>query len=323
MSKSVGTILITGGTSGLGYACAVELARRKPNHEIILASRTNTNDASGRIKRLLTQQNVSFLPLDLSSLAKVREFAKEYSTKAYPPISALLLNAASQYPKGLIFTDDGIEKTFAVNHVGHALLFYLLRPYLAPNVRIIITTSGTHDPEEKTGMPDAEYVSAEEMAHPPPSSREEPGRKRYTNSKLCNVLWTYALHDHIANSKPTKQWTITTYCPGLIPGTQLAREAGPFARFGWHHILPHIIWFLRIVFSPRIFKVQETAASLAKLAIDPRFEGVSGKYFHTHEIEVKSSKASYDKDKQLDLWLWTAKFVAMDDEEAQAFENLE
>lgn len=330
MSKSSSTILITGGTSGLGYECALAIARQKPECTIIIASRSNTDNASAKINQALHQTNVSYLALDLSSLAQVRAFATSYSAKSFPPISALVLNAGLQFPYNVSYTGDGIEKTFAINHVGHALLFYLLRPHLAPHARIVLTSSGTHDSAQKTGVPDAKYTTAEELAHPTPESAKNQGRQRYATSKLCNVLWTYALHDHIAKASSTtsssssssKNWTVTAFDPGLMPGTGLARDAGVVLQFLFTKVLPHLIWLLRRLVSPNVHSPRESGEALARLAVAEDVEGVSAKYFEGMK-EIKSSVDSYVKEKQEDLWLWTAKFVAMDEAEVRSFETLE
>lgn len=324
MSKSTSTILITGGTSGLGYECALAVARQKPDCTVIIASRSNPDNAAAKINQALHQTNVSYLLLNLSSLAKVREFATSYSAKSLPPISALVLNAGLQFSHGVSYTGDGVENTFAINHVGHALLFYLLRPHLAPNARVVITSSGTHDPAQKSGLPDAKYTTAEELAHPTPESAKNQGRQRYATSKLCNVLWTYALHDHMATSSSGKGWTVTAFDPGLMPGTGLAREAGPVLQFLFTRVLPHLIWLLRRLVSPNVHRPRESGEALARLAVGQDVEGVSGKYFEGMR-EIQSSVESYVKEKQADLWAWTARFVAMgeDEDEVRSFERLE
>jgi NAD(P)-dependent dehydrogenase (short-subunit alcohol dehydrogenase family) len=321
MSKPSSTILITGGTSGLGYECALHLARQKPDYVIVIASRSNNDDVAGSINKTLHQTNVTYLPLDLSSLTKVREFAASYSTKSFPPIAALVMNAGLQFPSGVSYSVDGIEKTFAINHVGHALLFYLLRPHLASNARIVIIASGTHDPAVKTGVPDAKYTTAEELAHPTLESAKNKGRQRYATSKLCNVMWMYSLHNHLIKAASGKKWTVTAIDPGLMPGTGLARDAGAPVRFVFTKVLPHLIWLLRLLFSPNVHSPQESGMALARLAVGEDVEGVSGKYFEGMK-QIRSSVESYVKEKQEDLWKWTLKFVAMDDEEVRKFEEL-
>jgi len=157
-------VLITGGTLGLGFECALDIARQCPSYLVVIASRSDTNGAAASINKALHQENTVFLPLDLSNRTKVRSFVTTWESKHYPPIQALLLNAALQFPDGLCLTEEGMESTFAVAHVGHALLFHLLFPHLADGARVVVTSSGTHDPALKSGLPDAVYTTAEELA---------------------------------------------------------------------------------------------------------------------------------------------------------------
>lgn len=146
MSKLTGTVVVTGGTLGLGYQAALHIAQQRPDYQVIVASRKDSDTSAAAINKATGRNNATYLPLDLSSLANVRAFADAYSKQGYPPIKALLLNAGLQITTGVSYTTDGFETTFGVNHVGHALLFYLLRPQLAPDARIVITASGVHDP---------------------------------------------------------------------------------------------------------------------------------------------------------------------------------
>jgi len=316
------TVLVTGGTSGLGFYCALDIARQHPEYLVVLASRSDRDSAATSINNTLRQKNVTFLPLDLSKPASVRSFVKDWDTKNFPPIQALLLNAGLQFPDGVVETDDGMESTFAVNHFGHALLFHLLSPHLADKSRIVITASGTHDPAQKSGLPDAKYTTAEELAHPTPESAKNVGRQRYATSKLVNVMWGYALHRRFARISEKKKASVISFDPGLMPGTGLARESPAYLQWIWNHLLPRIIPLLRRLISPNIHLPQESAASLARLAVSPDLEGVSGVYYEGKK-EIKSSDASYDEEKQEDLWEWTVKNAATDEEETRKFEKLD
>lgn len=311
------TIIITGGTSGLGYQCALKLAGQHPDVNIIIASRTDINQAAASINAKTGLTNVSYMPLDLCSLAAIRAFASSYAQQQHAPISALVLNAGLQFLETEIYSADGIETTFAANHVGHALLFYLLRSHLADNARIVLTSSGGHDPAQKTGMPDAEYTSGEALAHPPIS---KPGQQRYTTSKLCNVLWMYALVRHIKSAD--KHWTVTAMDPGLMPGTGLARDFPVLLRWLWISILPHILPLVRIIVGfSNVKTTAESGASLARLAVAKEVEGITAVYFEGAK-EIKSSVESYDEVKQEELWEWTEKFVTKDEEELKSFKTL-
>ncbi|KAK3375437.1 hypothetical protein B0H63DRAFT_496601 [Podospora didyma] len=319
------SVIITGGTSNLGYHAAATIAREHPDYLVVISSRSDGNDAAGRINKALGQSNVVFLKLDLAGLDSVRAYADNLRrlSKEFPPIQALLLNAGLQFPgqtrKAAV---TGIEQTFAINHVGHALLFHLLYPLLLPapgggGARVVITSSGTHDPDQKTGgFPVPVFTTAEEVAHPPPAvataaaaAAAGDGRVHYSTSKLCNVLWAYALNRRLQQQR-APQITVTVFDPGLMPGTGLAREYGRVSRFVWNKILPRMLPVIRLAMgSDNVHTAEKSGANLARLAVGPDVEGISGKYFEGAK-EIPSSKASYDQSKQDDLWAWTIDFLA-------------
>ncbi|OBT77052.1 hypothetical protein VF21_02901 [Pseudogymnoascus sp. 05NY08] len=312
------TALITGGTANLGFQCALGIAQQHPEYLVVICSRSDPNSAAASINETTHQKNVIFLPIDLSSLANVRAFAESWKIKQFPTIIALALNAGLQFPGEVQMSGDGIESTFAINHVGHALLFHLLFPHLADKARVAITSSGTHDPAQKTGLPDAEYVTAEQLAHPTPESAKSAGRQRYASSKLANVMWTYALHRRLSTMSERKL-TVVAFDPGLMPGTGLARDGNSLEKFLWFRLLPRILPLLRFIISPNIHTPQESGANLTRLAVGADVEGKSGVYFEGKEI-IKSSKDSYDESKQEDLWEWTIKATATSEDERREFE---
>ncbi|KAJ9616883.1 hypothetical protein H2200_000603 [Cladophialophora chaetospira] len=318
MANSTRSILITGGTTGVGFYAAAEIARNCPDHCIVIASRKDADQSAKAINDKLRQNNVQFLPLDLGDLKNVRSFVETWKEKHFPPLSALILNAGLQFPHEIHYTADGFEATFGINHVGHALLFHLLQPYLAHEARIVITASGTHDPAQKSGLPDAKYATAEELAHPTGKELTVDGRGRYSNSKLCNILWTYALARRL-EKLPGKKWTVVAFDPGLMPGTGLAREYNAFLRFLWHHVLPPIIPLLRLVLFHNIHKPSESGASLVWTALDAKEKAANGIYYEGRK-HIKSSVNSYNEADQEELWAWTVKTLAATETERHQFE---
>ncbi|KAI1211979.1 NAD(P)-binding protein [Annulohypoxylon truncatum] len=315
------TIIVTGGTVGLGYYTALEIAKAHPEYLVVVSSRTDREHAADAINKTLGQRNTVYIPLDLSNLQKVRAYAEDWAAKSYPPIQALVFNAGLQFPGGLTKTVDGLESTFAINHVGHALLFHLLCLYLAPKARVVITSSGTHDPDQISGgMPKPKYISAEVLAHPTAATATDPGRKRYVESKLANVLWGYALGRRLQERVPERGITVTSFDPGLMPGTGLAREANAFEKFLWMRVLPKLIPLIRALIFSNVHRPQESAVALARLVIGADVEGESGKYFEGMKV-IKSSKDSYDVAKQDDLWMWTVGYLAKGDGERERFEQ--
>jgi NAD(P)-dependent dehydrogenase (short-subunit alcohol dehydrogenase family) len=248
--------------------------------------------------------HVEAMALDLASLDSVRAFAKELqrrvSTNELPPLRALVCNAGLQ--GGKTFTADGFETTFGVNHLGHFLLVNLLLPSLKAPARIVVVSSGVHDPAKKTGMPDPAWNAPAALARGEmgpaaqgDSASADSGR-RYTTSKLANVYFTYEL----ARRLPAGV-TINAFNPGLMPGTGLAREYPAPFRWLWLHVLPRMIPLLRLVRSPDIHTVDASGAALAWLVTDPALAETSGKYF-SGRTEIRSSEASYDVARASELW---------------------
>ncbi|KAI8952128.1 dehydrogenase/reductase [Xylaria longipes] len=312
--------IVTGGTLNLGYFAALEIARQHPDWLIVVCSRSDRERAADTINKTLKQSNVVFMPLDLSDPKSVRNFAKDWSNRNHPPIQALCLNAGLQFPNQIVYTPEGIEFTFAIAHVGHSLLFHLLCPHLASGARVVLTSSGTHDPAMKTGFPDAIYTTAEELAHPPPAIANGPGRRHYANAKLANVIWTYALHKQLKQKIPDRGIAVNAFDPGLMPGTGLAREYSAMERFIWEKVMPKLTPVLKIVMMENIHNPNESGASLARLAASDETAGISGKYFEGRK-EVQSSKDSYDEKKIEDLWQWTVNYCAQDEAEAARFKS--
>lgn len=232
--------IVTGGTNNLGYCAALEIARQHRDWLVVVCSRSDRERAAEKINTALKQNNTVFMALDLNDTKKVRSFADEWISKNHPPIQALLLNAALQFPHEMILNSENIESTFAISHVGHALLFHLLCPRLAPNARVVVTASGVHDPLQKSGFPDATYTSGEDLAHPPPAMANRPGTGHYTNTKLANIMWVYALSKRLNERVPDRGIKVNAFDPGLMPGSGLAREYKGFMRFAWFKIFPHV-----------------------------------------------------------------------------------
>jgi len=242
------------------------------------------------------------MQLDLSSFEAVRRFVAEFASKKkdLPPLYSLVLNAGLQFTKHTL-SKDGFEQTFAVNHLGHFLLAHLMLSHFPKDRagRIVFVASGVHDPLQKTGIPDPIYKTAKELANAKPAEGEDVGtfgQRAYSNSKLCNVLCGYEFARKLAQYQPNLKISVTSMDPGLMPGTGLARDYSGGMQFAWNWILP-----LARPFLPNTHTAAVSGTALAKLAVDPAFEGVTKKYFQGAK-EINSSKDSYDTDKAADLW---------------------
>jgi NAD(P)-dependent dehydrogenase (short-subunit alcohol dehydrogenase family) len=188
--------------------------------------------------------------------------------------------------------------TFGVNHLGHYALVQGLLDTLTPPARILVVSSGTHDPSKHTGMPDPHYTSAADLAHPRAEESAD-GRRRYTTSKLCNLLFTYELNRTLGQGV-----TVNAFDPGLMPGSGLARDYSPLQRLAWRYLLPALRVF------PGVRSTRTSGRYLAALMADARFDGVSGQYFEGLR-PITSSADSYDRDKALDLWATSEELLTL------------
>lgn len=209
------------------------------------------------------------------------------------PISALLLNAG--LVTGTLQTINGIEKVFAVNHLGGAALFFGLnnKGLLLPNARIVLTSSGMHDPDMKGNPTKPYYTTAAEVATAKDPKQQDPG-VQYSNSKLANVLFAYAISRRAEDSDDTKGWTVVANDPGFVPGggSKVTRETGILANMAvtaMSYVPGLITWATGIVTST----TQRSGQALADLAIGDAHKGEKMAYYQV-DNKKNSSKQSYD-----------------------------
>ena len=206
MPERTRTLVMTGATSGIGTHAFARLAARTGTRAIIGARPSSTRpDLDG----------VEVLPLDLSSLSAVREFAAAVPGRLDgEPIDMLVLNAGAHFRNTSARSADGFELAFAVNHLAHYLLARLLLPAVAQGGRIVLTTSDTHDPRIFRSAPTR--IDVRGWAQAPGSAASA-----YAASKLGNLLTAEA----IAALPETAGRQITTiaFNPGLTGGTGLSR----------------------------------------------------------------------------------------------------
>ena len=206
-------IIMTGGTSGLGLETAKKLLSHKGVKLILGYRSSGVEDAIN-------------IPLDLTSLSHVKSFAdKAISTLTNEKIDVLICNAAVNYPSNEHCTDDGIEMNFGVNHLAHFYLIQLLTPYLSQEAKVILTTSGTIDPEKKTLAAPPRHANINWLAYPENDETliddEIPkGLRAYASSKICNLLTAMQIN------KMHNSLEGISYDPGVTPGTGLSRHAG-------------------------------------------------------------------------------------------------
>jgi NAD(P)-dependent dehydrogenase (short-subunit alcohol dehydrogenase family) len=285
MAETDTTIVVAGGSRGLGLEVARRLARA-PRIRVVITGR-DANRTASVARRIGTDGRV----LDLASLASVDTFAGELVADLragrLPALRVVLCNAGLQvYHRA--YTADGFELTFGANHLGHvALLEALLAEISAPG-RIVITASSTHDPDTRTIAPPPLPAVARDLAFPPRSlangdTPRQEGMRRYATSKLANVMTAYELARRLAD----RGIDVNAFDPGLMPGTGLAREGPSWWRFGWHTLM-RVLTVL-----PGAHSVRTSGADLTYLATAPALDGVTGRYFIRRK-PAESSRASHD-----------------------------
>jgi len=209
------TIVMTGGTNGIGLVAAEQM-RRAPDVRLLVGARGKA------------PSKLETLPLDLTRLASVRSFAA--AVEQWPgdgQIDGLVLNAGMQVRNIDQRTEDGFEPTFAVNHLAHYLLLRLLSPRLAPGAIVVITTSNLHDPKTNPIAP-PEHADAEKLAEGQAlliaKKDTRAVLRAYAASKLCNMITARAL---AASPLPRGLGLrVIAFNPGFTPGTQLTRDHG-------------------------------------------------------------------------------------------------
>jgi retinol dehydrogenase-12 len=265
------TVLITGANQGIGKASAIDLARQ--GARVVLVSR---NEAKGKValEEVRSQargEPPELIVADLASLADVRRLAADFQ-KTHDKLDVLLNNAGLLVPSRRV-TVDGIEETFAVNHLAPFVLTAELLGLLqaTPGSRIVNVSSEAHrratmrwdDLEFRTGYS---------------------GLKVYSQSKLANILFTYEL------SRRLEGTGVTANClhPGVIAS-------------GFGHTYKGVFSVLLKLAKPFLLTTEEGARTSVYLSSSPDVAGVTGKYFDKSK-PVRSNEVSYDQASWARLW---------------------
>jgi light-dependent protochlorophyllide reductase len=289
------TVIITGANSGLGFECAKTIAKSNKGWHIVIACRNLEKGklAKSKIGSETGYSEISVMELDLASLQSVRNFVVQFSNSNFPPLQGLINNAGVQVMNGLEYTKDGFELTFGTNHLGHFLLTNLLLDKLVEPSRIVVVSSGTHDPDTIEGrFNKPNFLGATRLAKPE-SEKDMAGVQRYSTSKLANIMFAYELSSRLHD----KKITVNAFDPAAVPATNLLSSIkNPFAR-----------WSVRA--STKIFKLfgvkistpEISGSAMARLLLDEKLNNVTGKYFQILD-DKQSSKQSYDKKLATELW---------------------
>jgi NAD(P)-dependent dehydrogenase (short-subunit alcohol dehydrogenase family) len=270
--------LVTGATSGIGRVAATALAGMGATVLLTGRDRGRGETAVEEIRR--RGGTAEFLQADLGSLRAVRELAADVRSR-HSRLDVLLNNAGGVNMERRL-TPDGIEQTFAVNHLAAFLLTAELRDLLVASApaRIVTVSSNAH-----------RMVRALEFDNLQGERRYKP-LLAYGISKLANVLFTYELDRRLRDRG------VTANCvhPGTVNTGIWSASRG----------------FIRLVLGlvqPFMISAERGAKPLIKLASDPACADVSGSYFDKEEA-VRSSPLSYDTEVAARLWETSAAMVA-------------
>ncbi len=265
------TILITGGTSGLGYRTAYILAHESENKIILIGS--NNKKGQQAVERLIYEtenKNLRFIKADLSSINEIKLLAKDLNKEKID----ILINNAGALFYSRNESIDQIEKTFALNHLSYFALTKLLLKYkvIKNGGRIINVASGAH-----RGI-DVDFNDLE-------MSNNYNGWKCYKISKLCNILFTKKL------SELTSINNITVNClhPGFVK-TEFGKNNKGFVSLA--------IKFLMNFFA---ITVEEGAKTIIHLANSEDVKDITGKYYYKSKIKQPSQYAE-NKSSADQLW---------------------
>jgi NAD(P)-dependent dehydrogenase (short-subunit alcohol dehydrogenase family) len=324
------TVVITGGNSGLGYETAAGVLDLRSDWHVVLASHNKKRivDAAERLERRTGNPAVTPMTLNLGSTEAVHAFTDtlrgELREGRLPPLQAVICNAGIQNVTGTAYTDDGFEATLGVNHLGHFLLVNRLLDQITPPARFVfLAGAGTESDAERqpgfwalervTGVvsPRTDFENLREMVYPEGDSSENPqqiGMRRYTTSKLANVLTAFELDRRLREQEittPGAPVTSIAFNPGLLPGTGLARDRSAVEQFVWNRVMPA----LRLL--PSVSSVGQRGRDLARLATDSALTGVSGVYFKGRTIAVPHP-AARNEELARTLWKESAELVGLE-----------
>ena len=275
------TVLVTGGTGGIGMAAAIGLASIGARVGITGRGRARAEQAAAAIVRESGNPAVDVFVADMSSQAEVRRLAAEVLSR-YPRLDVLLNNVGGFWAHRRT-TADGLEHTFALNHLAPFLLTSLLLERLMTSApaRVVTVSSGAHT----TGKLDFGDLMGQ---------RKYSAQRAYSQSKLANVMFTYELARRLAGTGVTA----TVLHPGVTRTNFGAEDQAAFFKV------------MQPLARPFLKAPADGAATPIYLASSGEVEGVTGRYFAKRKPK-SSNKASYDTAAAARLWRVSAGLVGL------------
>jgi retinol dehydrogenase-12 len=274
------TCMVTGATSGIGRETAIALAGMGATLVLVSRDAHRGDETLAEIAARTGSRDATVMLADLASQGAIRKLAADYLASGRS--LHVLINNAGVVNMKRTLTADGIEETFAVNHLAYFLLTHLLLERLNESApaRIVNVASDAH----KFGTLDLDDLQSEKSYRT---------MRVYGGSKLANILFTAELARRLDGSGVT----VNCLHPGAV-ATRLAHNNGAFARVVTRLLAP----FFR---SP-----ESGAATSIYLASSPAVEGVTGKYFVDCR-ERRPSAAARDRASAERLWQLSAELTGL------------
>jgi NAD(P)-dependent dehydrogenase (short-subunit alcohol dehydrogenase family) len=275
------TVVVTGGTGGIGRATATGLAMLGARVAIIGRDLARSEAVAEEIRRAAGDASVDAFAADLSSQAEVRRVA-ETLLVAYPRLDVLVNNVGGFWATRHS-TADGLERTFAVNHLAAFLLTDLLLDRLKASgpARVVTVSSGA----QSMGTIDFEDLQG---------VHGYSGQKAYNQSKLANVMFTYELARRLEGTGVTAN----ALHPGVVSTGFGAEDPSGIFRF--------VVPFMR----PFMKSPEQGAATSIHLAASAQVQGTTGTFFAKGRPK-SSSRQSYDVDAARRLWQVSAELTGV------------
>jgi NAD(P)-dependent dehydrogenase (short-subunit alcohol dehydrogenase family) len=274
------SVLVTGGTGGIGKATAIGLAALGARVGITGRDQARAVAAAVSIRAATGNAAVDAFAADMSVQAGVRRLAAQVAD-TYPRLNVLVNNVGGFWAHRHV-TADGLERTFALNHLAPFLLTNLLLDRLTASApaRIVTVSSGA----QAMGRIDFDDLQGE---------RNYSGQRAYSQSKLANVMFTYEL----ARRLEATGVTATVLHPGVVRTSFGAEDQAHFA-------------IMIRVARPFMKTPAQGAVTPIYLASSPQLEGVTGRYFVNRKPKT-ASKAAYDTATAARLWQASASLAGM------------
>ncbi|MFX3626123.1 MAG: SDR family oxidoreductase [bacterium] len=274
------TAVITGATSGIGKVTALEIAKQGYTTVLVARNEEKLKTSKQELIKSSGNENISYFIADLSLINDIKKVVEEIK-QAHPVIDVLVNNAGAMFSERQE-TNEGVELTFATNHINYFLFTKLLLENIkaAPKARITGVSSEAQKMTKTVNWDDIEFKN------------NFKGLKAYAQSKLFNAMFTFKLADKL------KDTNITVNCmhPGGV-NTSFGRNTKGFMRF-----------LVGLIF-PLMRTPEKGAETLVWLATSDEVEGVSGKYFYDKK-SIQASPPAYNDVELEKLWQLTEDIVA-------------